>query len=129
MSIVSSRWFDYGVLGLITANCVVLAIEDPLQKSEKNIFDVLEWVFNISFTLEMVLKITALGFFGSQHAYMRNPWNVVDFIIVLISWVTSFFGNTTVYAVRAVRALRAIRMVSVFPRMRKLVTALLDIMV
>jgi voltage-gated sodium channel len=129
MGWVTSRWFDYVILFLIMANCVVLGIENPLEKGEKNIFDVLEWIFNISFTLEMVVKITALGFIGHEHCYMRNPWNVVDFIIVIISWVTSFFGNTTVYAVRAVRALRAIRMVSVFPRMRKLVTALLDICV
>ena len=37
-------------------------------------------VFTSMFTLEMVLKLTAFGFFD----YLRNPYNIYDGIIVII---------------------------------------------
>lgn len=37
------------------------------------------------FTLEMILKLTAFGFFQ----YLRNPYNIFDGIIVIIRSVVS----------------------------------------
>jgi hypothetical protein len=32
------------------------------------------------------MKIIAFGFlFNEQSSYLRNPWNLIDFIIILIS--------------------------------------------
>lgn len=39
------------------------------------------------FTLECVLKIVAYGFAMHPTAYIRNPWNLLDFIIVIVGWV------------------------------------------
>ena len=43
-----------------------------------------EYVFMVIFTAECVMKIIAYGFLLHPGAYLRNGWNIVDFIIVVI---------------------------------------------
>lgn len=75
--------------------------------------------------MEAALKIIALGFFwnyyGEITAYIRNPWNILDFIVVVVSLVDTYyeFSNSSgqqnlssIKALRAIRALRPLRMIS-----------------
>lgn len=43
-----------------------------------------EYVFLVIFTLEAVMKIIAYGFLFHPGAYLRNGWNILDFLIVVI---------------------------------------------
>jgi Ion transport protein len=36
----------------------------------------------------MIIKIVALGFILNSGSYLRDPWNVLDFIIVGSAWLT-----------------------------------------
>lgn len=45
-----------------------------------NVLEICNIVFTSMFTLEMILKLTAFGFFE----YLRNPYNIFDGIIVII---------------------------------------------
>lgn len=74
------------------------------------------------------MKIIALGFSAGPHSYLKDVWNVMDFVIVLVSWVTMFFGDSNISAIRAVRALRTLRTLSAFPRLAKLVQMLIEIL-
>ena len=69
----------------------------------------------------MLMKIIALGFYSGPHSYMADVWNAMDFFIVIVSWITMFFGDSNISAIRAVRALRTLRTLSAFPRLAKLV--------
>lgn len=42
-----------------------------------------EIVFLVIFTIEAVLKIIALGFLFQPGSYLRDGWNVLDFIVVI----------------------------------------------
>ena len=44
----------------------------------------IEYVFLAIFTLETALKIVAFGFAWHPNAYLRNGWNILDFIIVVV---------------------------------------------
>ena len=44
----------------------------------------IEYVFMVIFTVEAMLKIAAYGFALHPGAYLRNVWNFLDFIIVVI---------------------------------------------
>ena len=44
----------------------------------------IEYVFVVIFTLEAILKVIAYGFVLHSGAYLRNGWNVLDFVIVVI---------------------------------------------
>lgn len=63
--------------------CVLflLNLVSPFQPEElTNVLEISNIVFTSMFTLEMILKLTAFGFF----AYLRNPYNIFDGIIVII---------------------------------------------
>ena len=47
----------------------------------------LEPIFMVVFTIEMCTKILALGFILHKNSYMRNLWNIMDFIVVTSAWV------------------------------------------
>ena len=53
--------------------------------SENGFFALTETVFTVLSTGEMVLKITGLGFIFGKDAYIRDAWNVLDFVIVTSS--------------------------------------------
>lgn len=43
-----------------------------------------EYVFLVIFAFECMMKIIAYGFLMHQGAYLRNGWNILDFVIVVI---------------------------------------------
>lgn len=63
----------------VTSSC------PPPQPDElTNVLEICNIVFTSMFTLEMILKLTAFGFFE----YLRNPYNIFDGIIVIIRCVS-----------------------------------------
>ena len=76
---------------------------------------------------EMVAKIVAYGFVGHTHAYLRDSWCCLDFIVVVMAWVPTIIpgaGNFT--GLRAVRALRPLRTLQYVPGMPVLVSTMLQ---
>lgn len=58
-----------------------ISVSVLLQPDElTNVLEICNIVFTSMFTLEMILKLTAFGFFE----YLRNPYNIFDGIIVII---------------------------------------------
>lgn len=55
-----------------------------------------EYLFLIIFTVEAFLKVIAYGLLFHPNAYLRNGWNLLDFIIVVVGWVSIFqsLGNS-----------------------------------
>ncbi len=48
------------------------------------ISDVMDPTFNAVFFMEFVLKVIALGWYSTgRSAYIRNPWNVADCVLLL----------------------------------------------
>lgn len=60
-----------------------------------------------------MIKIIVLGFFWEgKNCYLHDPWNILDFILVLFSiaiWILASTNLTQLDAVRGIRALRALR--------------------
>ena len=82
-----------------------------------------EYVFLFIFTAECIMKIIAQGFFQHQNAYLRNGWNILDFIIVIIGVVSTIMSTLEieqldVKALRAFRVLRPLRLVSGVPSLQ-----------
>jgi hypothetical protein len=123
--------FDTAILIVILCNAMSLALDDPLE--DKNhpsqmarTLAILELIFNIIFTAEMMLKIGALGFILNKFTYLRSPWNLLDFFIVITGWIPYtglVSGNST--GMRAFRLLRPLRTINRFPGLRKLVITIL----
>jgi Ion transport protein len=71
----------------ILINSVILLAfdyEDRDSESIRNqIINVMSDVLTIIFFVEAGLKIAAFGFFMHKYSYLRDAWNVADFIIVI----------------------------------------------
>ena len=66
----------------IFANCICLAIEDPSLEEPDPVIETLDRIFLVIFSIEMVLKIIAMGFVMEAHSYLRDPWNIVSCLLV-----------------------------------------------
>ncbi|KAF8796012.1 Voltage-dependent calcium channel type A like protein [Argiope bruennichi] len=79
--------FEYAVLLTIIANCIVLALEEHLPNDDKTPLaqklDQTEQYFLAIFCVESLVKILALGFVLHKGSYLRNVWNIMDFIVVV----------------------------------------------
>lgn len=69
-------------------------------------------MISIIFIVECGIKIIAAGFIMGEKTYLKDGWNILDFIIVLFSIITMLLENlldTNVSFIRGFRALRALR--------------------
>ena len=112
-------------------NSLCLALydfDDRINSTSKNqILNSIGYFFNAIFIVECILKIISKGFIFYVNSYMRDGWNIIDFIVVL-SAILEFLpvGNSsTTKGIRALRALRPLRSVNAIPSMKKLVKVLL----
>lgn len=70
-------------------------------------------IISIIFVIECVVKIIVQGFYWGNKTYLKDPWNILDFIIVcfsILTWILeSTLGSNNIQFVRGFRALRALR--------------------
>jgi Ion transport protein len=48
---------------------------------------IIDDVFLGLYTIEMILKILGQGFLFNQGAYMRDTWNLIDFVVVMVGYL------------------------------------------
>ena len=75
------------------------------------------------------MKVIAMGFCMHPKSYMRDPWNWLDFIVVVTGVIELGAGDKGAQSVRALRVLRVLRplkSINAFPKMRRLIGALLS---
>lgn len=123
-----SQLFDNIILVCIMLSSVSLTVEHPGQSQD--VLDVLDAVdvgFTVVFLIEMALKMTALGVvLGAPNAYLRNPWNVLDFLVVGTAVFARLVsdGPSWVKALRVLRALRPLRVITRVPELKLVVNSL-----
>jgi len=124
---IECKYFEPIILLVITVNCIFLAMDAPDSTPEmKKIFDKADLVFNILYTIEMVIKVLASGFLCGKHAYLKSGWNILDFVVVLFGWLTMLLPLDKLSSVRSIRLLKPLKTISSVPGMRTQVRALLQ---
>eukprot|EP00937_MAST-01D_sp_MAST-1D-sp2_P001962 g1962.t1 len=132
-------WFDRFIVLCILINSALMATEDPQHfdpSTGKNID--IPWrlradeVLTAIFFVEFFVKIAAMGFVCGRRAYLKDPWNWIDFIVIVASTlellqkvIPGSPEGTGVTAMRVFRVLRPLRSLNRFPAMRELVVSLL----
>jgi hypothetical protein len=117
--------FETIIIILILVNCVFLALDDPLQPEPAPYQFTVDVFFAAAFTLEMLMKMFAIGVFAHKGAYLRNSWNILDFVIVILSYLNFLpaFGNYTAF--RTLRVLRPLRSMNAVRGLQILVVGLI----
>jgi hypothetical protein len=104
--IMDNPYFTNIILFLILANTVTLCLDHPLGNSQKmdDFLIVAEYIFLTVFSLELVIKIIAKGFFFNKNAFCKDNWNLVDLLVVVLGYLIFVPGmSANVTAARAVR--------------------------
>ncbi|XP_034548808.1 calcium channel, voltage-dependent, N type, alpha 1B subunit, a [Notolabrus celidotus] len=125
--------FEYMILATIIANCIVLALEQHLPASDKTPMserlDDTEPYFIGIFCFEAGIKIIALGFAFHKGSYLRNGWNVMDFVVVLTGILATVGADFDLRTLRAVRVLRPLKLVSGIPSLQVVLKSIMKAMV
>ena len=117
--LITSVYFEYLSLGIIIWNCFMLATQN----------EDFELMFTALYTVEMTLKILGMGFVVGRGSYLRDRWNIMDFIIVISSLIPLFVerGNSVnISVLRSFRMLRPLRTISSVKRLRVLIQTILS---
>jgi hypothetical protein len=70
-------------------------------------------IFLAIYSIEMVLKIIAMGFCMKPHSYLRDSWNILDFTVVMLGWISQMIdGAGDIAAIRVIRLLRPLRTIN-----------------
>uniref|UniRef100_A0A8B9W2S9 Voltage-dependent T-type calcium channel subunit alpha n=1 Tax=Anas zonorhyncha TaxID=75864 RepID=A0A8B9W2S9_9AVES len=124
--IVDSKYFNRGIMIAILVNTISMGIEHHEQPEElTNILEISNVVFTSMFALEMILKLAAFGLFD----YLRNPYNIFDSIIVIISiWEIIGQSDGGLSVLRTFRLLRVLKLVRFMPALRRQLVVLMKTM-
>ncbi|KAK5889130.1 hypothetical protein CesoFtcFv8_015160 [Champsocephalus esox] len=125
------------ILATITANCVVLALEQHLPGDDKTPMakrlEKTEPYFIGIFCFEAGIKLLALGFVFHKGSYLRNGWNVMDFIVVLSGIMATAGAHMNIpvdlRTLRAVRVLRPLKLVSGIPSLQIVLKSIMKAMI
>ena len=88
---VSSK-FDMFIVLIIFMNMIAMGVDHyNMNEFIKDVMDTLNIIFTTVFTLEAVVKII-----GLRHHYFKQPWNVFDFVVVIVSLLGNNISFTVV---------------------------------
>uniref|UniRef100_A0A8C2AWH4 Voltage-dependent P/Q-type calcium channel subunit alpha-1A n=1 Tax=Cyprinus carpio TaxID=7962 RepID=A0A8C2AWH4_CYPCA len=124
---------SYMILATIIANCIVLALEQHLPDGDKTpmserLEDTEPYFIGI-FCFESGIKILALGFAFHKGSYLRNGWNVMDFVVVLTGILSTVGTDLDLRTLRAVRVLRPLKLVSGIPSLQVVLKSIMKAMI
>nr|XP_006137390.1 sodium channel protein type 3 subunit alpha isoform X1 [Pelodiscus sinensis]XP_014436228.1 sodium channel protein type 3 subunit alpha isoform X1 [Pelodiscus sinensis] len=113
--------FSMLIMCTILTNCVFMTMSNPPDWT-KNV----EYTFTGIYTFESLIKILARGFCLEDFTFLRDPWNWLDFSVIVMAYVTEFVDLGNVSALRTFRVLRALKTISVIPGLKTIVGALIQ---
>ncbi|XP_026157889.1 sodium channel protein type 2 subunit alpha-like [Mastacembelus armatus] len=113
--------FSMLIMFTILTNCAFMTLSNPPEWA-KNV----EYTFTGIYTFESLIKILARGFCVGKFTFLRDPWNWLDFSVILMAYVTEFVDLGNVSALRTFRVLRALKTISVIPGLKTIVGALIQ---
>lgn len=102
----TGKFFDILLLVLILLSIIMVMLEsiESLQPKYGHIFDIMEWVMTILFTLEYVLRLYAVF---KPWKYATSFFGIIDLLAILPSYLAFFLGGSQAFLI--IRALRLMR--------------------
>lgn len=117
--------FDNVILLLIVLNTVLLGIDGTGESSPPWMEQAMLALLCV-FTVELLLKVFAMGLFTNKHAYLRSSWNILDCVIVLTGWGPYLLSSAqSMSALRVMRAIRPLRTINQLPGLRALIDSMI----
>ncbi|NXW52057.1 SCN9A protein, partial [Nyctiprogne leucopyga] len=112
-------------VGFITCTVVLNCASMAVNKLP----DALSWteyLFTGIYTGEILIKILARGFVWNEFTFLRDPWNCLDLVVIVIMYVSMCKTMGKVSALRTFRVLRTLKAISVIPGLKVIVNSLIE---
>ena len=105
----AGKFFDLSLLVVILLSIVLVMLEsiEPIGTKYALIFNILEWIITVLFSLEYIARIVCVK---KPRAYIFSFYGIVDFLSTVPKYITLFVvGTNSLLALRALRLLRVFR--------------------
>ncbi|NXF65628.1 SCN5A protein, partial [Ciccaba nigrolineata] len=120
----SYPFFTLFIICTIITNCVFMALSESSKASPSPSWN--KFTFTGIYTFESLIKILARGFCLNEFTFLRDPWNWLDFSVIVMAYVGAFSNLGSVSVLRTFRVLRALKTISVVPGLKIIVGALIQ---
>ena len=133
--LVSSPYFEALIFSFIGLNSLFLAIEEPGLNDtySKKTLGLFGDLVSALFLAECAIKIFVMGLVRGKNTYLKDNYNILDFLIVIfsiVSWALESMDTgidiTYLKVLRALRALRPLKLVSKNEGMKLVVSSILN---
>ncbi len=112
--------FQAFVIAVIVTSALVIGAQTyEIPSWSLPIIHALDWFITIFFLIEIVIRLVSSE---NIKAFLKDPWNIFDSLIVIISLIP-LTGSETVLLGRLLRIFRVLRLISVIPELRILLNA------
>ncbi|XP_021410982.1 sodium channel protein type 5 subunit alpha [Lonchura striata] len=118
--------FTWFIMCTILTNCVFMSLTESSKTSSPSWNTYVEFTFTGIYTFESLIKILATGFCLNEFTFLRDPWNWLDFTVIVMAYVGAFSDLGSVSVLRTFRVLRALKTISVVPGLKIIVGALIQ---
>uniref|UniRef100_A0A096ME75 Sodium channel protein n=1 Tax=Poecilia formosa TaxID=48698 RepID=A0A096ME75_POEFO len=114
-----SNLFNMLIMCTILINCGFMTLSNQPDFAKQ-----VEYTFTAIYTFEFVVKVLARGFCIGKFTFLRDPWNWLDFCVIVLAYVTEFADIGNLSVLRTFRVLRTLKAISVIPGLKTIVGAL-----
>ena len=138
--IVKSDKFDMFITVVLLFSTLQQIVDTYFQDDVGYSFvsDQVDFAISLIYTIEMCMKVAALGFVMNRGTYLTDNWNKLDFFVMIVT-IIDIGNKITVLAtnqklnslaffniLKLLRTLRIFRIVSKSENMRNIISSLLD---
>ncbi|XP_065657251.1 probable voltage-dependent N-type calcium channel subunit alpha-1B isoform X8 [Hydra vulgaris] len=131
VAVLKSKPFEFLIIFTTLLNCVVMALNTPQPNSDRNAIDktldhIDVYILGI-FCLEAFLKIISQGLFMHKYSYLRNPWNILDIMIIATGVLTQVIRNNSIWLkyIKLVRIFRPLKFLAKFESLHVLLATII----
>jgi voltage-gated sodium channel len=120
-ALINNRTFELFIVAVIVFNAILLgaATYSDVAEQYENLFSTIYNVILGIYVVELLIRLTACRW--NPREFVRDGWNIFDFIVVVAAFVPGLRANAML--LRMVRLLRIVRLVRFLPDLRILVSA------
>ena len=112
--------FQGFVIAVIVTSALVIGAQTyEIPPWSIPVIHALDWFITLFFLIEIIIRLLSSE---SIRVFLKDPWNIFDSLIVLVSLVP-LSGSETVLLGRLLRIFRVLRLISVIPELRILLNA------
>jgi len=133
LTIIKHPYFDNISLLIIIINTIFILISDPTDQN--SIANTTDQYFLYLFSIEMFFKFLAYGIVIPTNSYFRDYWNILDFLVVVVGWISYILENSFggqkisgLAGLRAFRILRPLKTIKSIKGLRRIIGTLLESM-